>query len=413
MSTSVPTPVSTSRAKRFLTQDRLLPLAIVLIIIYAISTWWRTKSEIERGESEAGEGFTMVRQNGYGNGNGIQYKTCDRPVLHKVEKDVMIESGMLPARGDSFDVFIPCGYTLAQDELDQNAHFTGRKGATIMTISGLDNFASKAALWQAIKNKYGRLRALTFVPNTWLTYDENELSEFAIFANKNPNKLYIAKKNVQRQEGLKIFSNKYDAMGAFADGYVVIQEVVGDPYKVLSHKINLRLYFLIICVGGKRLAYVYNDGFVYYSKSPYRDGNTADEIITTGYRDRSVYDRGPLTLKDFLVYLDRTEGPQTSKRFFANAVYSLKGVFDAVKGKICGGDPSIKYCQLYGVDVQPNSSLNSVLVIEFNKGPSLTSMSPRDEEVKRNMIRDMYKTIGLAMKSSESPNGFNLISVEE
>lgn len=340
-------------------------------------------------------------------GGQIRYKICANYELPSVEQSVMQESGMRRTDGDDYDVYFPCGYTNAEKELSQGLYFGGQRKGVVMGISGMDNLASKASLWIHMKKAYGRTRSAAFVPPTWLTFDPSEVSEFALHANAHPGRTYIMKKNIQRQEGLHVFTNKLEGLTAFHNGYVVIQEVVQDPFLIGGYKINLRVYLLVTCHLGTKSAYLYDDGFVYYSKVPYKRGNTADEIITTGYRDRNVYENNPLTLRDFDRHTDASFGSGTSSKFRSRVIFILQRIMDATQSALCSKDKEVRFCQLYGVDVQPNRDLLSPVVIEFNKGPSLAVMDARDGALKTKLMRDMYRTVGIVSpQTSDGENGF-------
>ena len=47
-----------------------------------------------------------------------------------------------------------------------------------------------------------------------------------------PDKLYILKKNVQRQEGIKITSDLNTLLNSFKDSYIIIQELLQNPFLV-------------------------------------------------------------------------------------------------------------------------------------------------------------------------------------
>ena len=62
---------------------------------------------------------------------------------------------------------------------------------------------------------------------------------------KNTNKMSITKNNYQRQEGLEIHT-KLDTILKSRDKYILVQELLQDPYLVSGRKINLRVYVLVI-----------------------------------------------------------------------------------------------------------------------------------------------------------------------
>ena len=122
--------------------------------------------------------------------------------------------------------------------------------------------------------------------------------------NHKDGKIYIMKKNIQRQQGLLI-TNDLDKILNHHNGYVMAQELLQDPYMIKGRKINLRIYVLVVCQKTNMDVYVYNDGFMYYTPEKFLKGSIEDKYnITTGYVDRWIYKVHPLTHTDFKKYLD-------------------------------------------------------------------------------------------------------------
>jgi len=348
----------------------------------------------------------------------LKYFSCDKPIFAKVEEKVINDMGLLKAQGErDWNIYFPCGYTMAAEELKQNNQFKHVGEGWVMMVDGMDKFAAKDALAKAIHAKYGKLRSLIYIPRTWVLYEEEDVRDLQKYAQdpKNAGKQYILKKNIQRQEGLKIVNSFDEGLREVAKAkegtdypFVVVQEVVGNPYKIDGRKINVRCYVLFVCHGGQTTAYLHDDGFVYYSKVPYTIGKSPDEIITSGYIERDVYKKNPLTLSDLVAHFDRVHGNGTADKFKRNLVYVLKGVLDAYETNMCEPkDNNVKYCQMFGIDFQPDATLNSVLFLESNKNASMTYMDERDGALKTKVIADMYATIGVKDSvSAEINNGF-------
>ena len=102
-------------------------------------------------------------------------------------------------------------------------------------------------------------------------------------------------------------------------------EVLKDPYIISGRKINIRCYVLFACEGGNVTAYLHDNGFVYYSKAPYMNGTTYDEIVTSGYIDRELIENNPLTLKYLRSYLNKVHGIGFADNFHVNLLYVLNG----------------------------------------------------------------------------------------
>jgi len=222
------------------------------------------------------------------------------------------------------------------------------------------------------------------------------------FNQVKPGDLYIMKKNIQQQKGLHLVSDPSEVTNAFSRGYVIVQRVLRDPFLLNGRKINLRVYVLITCYRGKKTLYMYDDGFVYYSKVPYGSGTTRNEVITTGYIQRDVYKNNPLTAKDFLNYLRTNYGPQYAEKYVRNRDYVLSGFMEAAKDAFCTVNSDVMYAQSFGIDVQPNRDLSNVHILEWNKGQSLEIMDVRDGAVKQKMIDDIFRTVGIVRDGQSS-----------
>lgn len=335
------------------------------------------------------------------------FKRCTENLLPRIEQNVV--NNLERTENDDWDVWYPCGYTKVEAELEKNGNFSHKKSGWVMGITGSDKFAAKDQLWKHLKKHYGRMRATIFTPQTWITYDPQELQEFKTYATQQPKgTMYIMKKNLQRQEGLEIITDSSRATTAFSEDYVVIQSVLTDPYLLNGRKINIRVYILVVCKAGKKSMYAYDDGFVYYSKEPYVNGKTRDEIITTGYLSRDLYEKNPLTLRELLSYIAREHGTPVAEDFMKTRDYLLKGLMEAFSSEVCSvEDNDVVYCQTYGVDMQPNSDLTDMKIIEMNKGASLQVMDEKDGNLKQKMVDDMYRTVGLAVPSDD--NGFKKV----
>lgn len=336
----------------------------------------------------------------------IKMKRCDTTEVSNIEKNVLAKFAKVA--DESWNLYVPCGYTHVEKELSDNNHFTSKRHGWVLGIDGSDFFAAKDRAWLLLKKRYGRLRATIFMPETYLTYDSNDMNAFYKDAKTHPGTMYIMKKNVQQQQGLHIFTDPFEAVDAFNKGYVVVQRVLVDPFLIDGRKINLRVYVLLVCHRGKKYLYVYDDGFVYYSKVPYVKGTTRDEVITSGYIERSVYEKNPLTTKEFLRYLHEGKSPKYVDDFIRTRNYVLQGFMDAAKDSFCvkgGADSDVIFAQTFGVDVQPNRDMTDVKILEWNKGPSLEVMDvERDGPLKQRMVDDVFRTIGIVRDSR--PSGF-------
>lgn len=309
-------------------------------------------------------------------------------------------------------LIVPCSYETTEKELtdlDKNKIQLNEfgDGVRIFMLNNTDHMVSKLALWKYLKQKYGVEQASSMLPYTWDLTDLKDLELFKTQFDKN--KLYITKNNHQRQEGLEIHSN-IDTILASRDKYLLVQELLQDPYLISGRKINLRVYVLVIKDNYSNIKLnIYRDGFMYYTTELFEPNSSAfKKNITTGYVDRQVYVENPLTHMDFRKWLDNPNRVLTpiekyiqqthpnvkiSDYIFVQIYEQLGFIFRTYENII--GTKTRGVCfQLYGVDVAINNKLNP-LVMEINKGPDLTAKDGRDKNLKLNLCTDILKSVGL------------------
>ena len=296
------------------------------------------------------------------------------------------------------DIIIPCSYDDIDKEIEQihpNSH-----PKYVHLISNSDELCAKDSLCKNIVNKYGRTNQIT--PKSWTlnnSHDRNMLS-----SEYDKNKLYILKKNIQQQQGLLIVDSLEKIISSATKGYVVAQELLQDPFLINGRKINMRFYVLLTSHFGIKNAYVFNDGFMYYTPKFFKQNSTEiDENITTGYIDRTVYDENPLTHNDFKKYLIKHKFD--SDKIFSDINEAIKNTLFAMIDKLGTSSKlnDLMCFQLYGFDIALSESLN-VNIMEANKGPDVGSKDKRDGAVKIKCVNDMFQVVGVIPKTEN--NGF-------
>ncbi len=320
-------------------------------------------------------------------------------------------------------LIVPCSYETTEKEINEleNGGIKENKygdGVRIFMLNNTDHMVSKLALWKYLKKKYGLEIASNMLPHTWDLTDDKEIELFK--SQYSSKKLYITKNNQQRQEGIKIHTDLNTILNS-RDKYILVQELLQDPYLVSGRKINLRVYVLVIKDSYSNIKLqIYSDGFMYYTPELFQP-NDPDfkKNITTGYVDRQIYVDNPLTHKDFRLWLDdpsrkitpiesyiRTTYPniKLSTYIFSQIYEQLGFVFETYE-KIVGTKTLGIGFQLYGVDVAINQDLKP-MVMEINKGPDLTAKDGRDRELKMNLGTDILKSVGLLPTTKTNPNNF-------
>lgn len=310
-------------------------------------------------------------------------------------------------------LILPCTYEKTGEEikeLEQNGIKNNiyNNNVCVFMLSNSDQMVSKILLWDNLKKKYGYPNVLELIPETWSL---DRIEDIEDFKNKfDKNKIYIVKNNQQRQEGLELMNDITSILNS-KNKYILVQELLQDPYLINGHKINLRVYVLVIRQNNDiAKVLIYSDGFMYYTPNKF-EKNSMDfnTNITTGYIDRKIYETNPLTHNDFKKYLDNNNRNKTEfENYLLNNYKNIKlseYVFSKINklisqvfstfDQIVGLDGFGTKFQIYGVDVAINDTLTP-MIIEINKGPDLTSKDEgRDKQLKTNMCSDILKSLNL------------------
>lgn len=259
----------------------------------------------------------------------------------------------------------------------------------IYGLKSIDILANKALLYTILSLNVDVGSVKRFTPITYVLDNPVQFKRF--IKEYDESKLYILKKNLQRQKGCTITNNIKYIQQALVNEYVVGQELLQNPFLINNHKINLRQY-LVIIVKKKIKCLLYNDGFMYYTPKHFvKDSLDKDRHITSGYIDRKVYETNPLTVKDFYQYLD--------KRSATILQQNLKEMFtfisEAYAPHILKHDSNhhLNFIIL-GCDVAVDNTLGCK-IMEINKGPDLSYKDEKDKQVKYNLVKNTLNEIGL------------------
>jgi hypothetical protein len=307
-------------------------------------------------------------------------------------------------------LIMPCTYENTNKELNEikrkkiSENING-KNIKIFMLKNTDYLVSKIVLWLIIKHHFGVEKSTLFMPYSWNLNNEEDVIDFKKKFKKD--KLYIIKNNTQRQEGLAILDD-LDKIINSKDKYLLVQELLQNPYLINGRKINLRIYCLFIKDSKDNVKVcIFDDGFMYYTPDLF-EKNTKEfsKNITTGYIDRKVYDENPLTHEDFRNYLDSNRNLNEIENYIRNIknvkisqyvfsqIYSLlKNIFDIYIDILSIDNLGIGF-QLYGADIAIDDKLNPLLM-EINKGPDLSAKDERDRKVKFKLSEDILKCIDL------------------
>lgn len=300
-------------------------------------------------------------------------------------------------------IYFPCSYNNIDDEIGS---IDPNKDQYIFIIDNANQISNKNNIWENIVNYHGIERAKKLMPNSYITTKKEDIER--LHNEYSTDKLYIMKKNIQRQEGLKISNDLTELLNAHNNDYVIVQELLQNPYLIEKRKINMRFYILVCCYHNNVSVFVHNNGFMYYTSVPFvKQSKESAPNITTGYIERELYDRLPLTHEDFRKYLDSdrklskvekkvSKTNMLSKYVFNNIYTTLTSIMFAIKDMISMKRELKKRVtfQLFGADIAVNDDL-SISLMEINKGPDLGYKDTRDENVKKKVIYDMFSTLNI------------------
>ena len=297
-------------------------------------------------------------------------------------------------------IFMPSAYDLINYEISL---MQKTKNNYYYIINDIDLLVGKDFLWDKLsryyKNDVTKLSPKSYIPAD--SYSIERLKKDYVNG-----RLYIAKKNVQRQEGIQIINKKDELFKLIKDKEVaIIQELLQDPMTIDGHKINLRVYVLIVIHNNVCDVYVYNDGFMYYTPKKFVLNSIDKDVnITTGYIDRQIYEENPLTHKDFMEYLDKNESNGISSKHITNNILNLiKNVLKPYTKLFVDNQAfrgSVQY-QIMGADVAINKN-GGAHIMEVNKGPDLAGKDERDTKLKLSLVEHMLEVVGVLPMSDEN-----------
>ena len=407
----------------------ILLIIIILIIIYYGYTYKNKLSSLKKSNN-----ITIKNTDNQIVNRGINIITPENYIIKKTDKIVKIRNNCFANQCDTLinvinenftkfnhNLYIPCSYD--NIELEYNLMECDQAGMYFI-IDNTDIMVAKDFLAMSLYSYYGE-NANKYIPKTWTPQNTNSLEQFK--NEYNPDKLYILKKNLQQQKDIKIYNNEFDILNTINGQqnmkykYVVIQELLQNPYLIDGRKINLRVYVLLVKYNNEYRIYMYDNGFMYYTASRYVPNSIDTKVnITTGYIDREVYEKNPLTIKDFQQYLNDESRPLSPietkiRRYNMLSEYLMTNVSELIKKVFCifgsklGNKEKLKNnlkFQIYGIDIAVDEDLH-VKLMEINKGPDLSSKDDRDCEVKYNLIKDAFKTVDIL--DNDNKNGFTRI----
>jgi len=342
----------------------------------------------------------------------FSYYRCKDKMLGTVLKNIFDTNNIIN-ENKNWDIYIPCGYNNVEEELKKIVIQNNNqdiKTKYIFGLNGCDSIVSKNKIWESLVKCYGRKHASTLMPESYILDDLNEMQIFRSNFKPHKNEIYILKKNVQRKEGLKLTRDFFEILSGSTDNYKVVQKYMTDLYLVKNRKINLRIYLLIVIKDFIIYFYSCKNGKCIYTNKEYNDNDLDFESNITSYHlDMSIYKKNPRNFKELSYYIDiNSENKNNSKILFNNiellmhdvSVCLAKNFYQSknISGTTC--------FQLFGADLIFNKEFHPYL-LELNKGPDMSARDKIDENMKRSVQNDMFKTVGIL--ENDDNNSFYLI----
>jgi len=313
----------------------------------------------------------------------------------------ILECHKLHQVDDNWDIYIPNGYNRIEIELEKLK--TSRPDQIIFGIPGCDELVGKSCLWRALEAEFGREKAATILPETFILAEEDQIKLFKDHYKEG--ETYILKQKKQRKQGLLLTQDLNEILSAKEKEYVIVQDYKKNVLLVNNRKLNLRIYLLLTIKNNILEAHINKYGTCIYNNKDYDPTTNDFESNITSYNlDLKIYDTNPLTFKQLKTYLSE-HGYENPNILFERIDEKMKMVCDAIKPKL-GRLENLKdnMCvQIFGMDFIVDTDLNPYL-LECNKGPDMSPKKDGTYASLINKIEDFYSAEKLVEKCY--PDGY-------
>jgi len=313
-----------------------------------------------------------------------RYK-CDMPTMSVNGYVDILKNNKYKKGIKKWNIWFPEGYNNIDDKLKKIKLSNDEQ--IIFTIPECDSIVSKYNVWKSLNDFYGRERASTIIPESFLLDKKDDIK----LIDEQPSGTdYILKKKKQRKEGLKITSDVEEVKKGHKEDYLIAQRLI-KPFLVNKRKINLRVYLMLTLYKGKLVAYVSKFGSCIYTKDEYDDNSHSFETNVTSYKmDMDIYNDNPLSFEQFKTYLK--DNNYNHVEIFDKMKGILHDFLIAMKEQLGSKKFHNNLCsQVFGVDFIIDEELNPLL-LECNKGPEMkpkVTTINEPEEVTDIMLEDI------------------------
>jgi len=314
--------------------------------------------------------------------------------------DIFIDQQIIKTNNkEDCDLFIP----KTEDELD----LTEFSQNTIFgTIDNINHLNKKSLLWTNLVDKWGRKNASNIIPQSFNILHKLQLKQFAqdFLFNKTH---YILKNEQESARGILVSNDIKQIiqhiLSKKSQGYpvTIIQKII-KSLLIDKHVFKIRMFLLIKCDRntGKKHFYLHQTGSIFYAPEKYSNNvKNNNNIIANGYWYKNIshtdyvgfINDKPKTLADLINYLENIK--VNTRRLFTKLIHLLILIFKAVEHKIYTKHYNHDQFCILGFDVMIDENFKP-WVIEFNKGPSLSSYDDVDVYNSKKIVwNDMYNLV--------------------
>ena len=281
----------------------------------------------------------------------------------------------------------------------------------------LDN---KVRLWISIYKKYGRDIANEIMGITYLCPND-----FILFlTNYKNNKKYILKNSFGgARKSLKITKNKDEIIDQFEKNievnfnpitcvdsvchnqvkYNIVQEFIDDIYLIKGHKIGLRMFLVITCINNFMNAYIFKDGYCYYSINKYDNNsiNINNNVVGSVFKTEDLKRKYKLpdTYLEFRSYAkDNIENGVNKIDIFEKKMQEYcKILIDSNANNLCTlrDIHNSKQFAIYAMDIEFNKNFKPY-IYEANWYFTRFNMKKKLGYMISNLYNDIFYKLGLS-----------------
>lgn len=345
--------------------------------------------------------------------SSFKYYKCSNKQLSPIMSSLFNQLNITKGDINDWQLYLPCGYNNIESDLLQIKLPSSTQHLYIFGINGCDNMVSKNGIWLALCNKYGRIKASTIMPETYILNDATQMDLFK--QNYSSDNIYILKKNIQRKEGLKLTSDYNEIVSENKGEFKVVQKYIRNIYLVNGKKVNLRIYLLVIISNGVVKCYISKDGKCIYTNKNYDDSNLNFENNITSYQlDINIYKTHPYDLTELYEHINKNGNDSSILINNINTILSemctcLSFYFYQSNNLISSSVQTTSF-QLFGLDVIFTKDLVPYL-LEVNKGPDMKPRNDKDKQLKTKVQLDMLNLVlNTDTNANINNNGFYILT---